>query len=256
MHCAHAASRFRANYHRIGAWTEKNEVRIKGMCYRAPEMPARLGRVALDVAPYGRGIRIHEFHSLRQFLEVLEARRPRGIAAERLADGLREFRGLRRLHAHERHALFPVLEPDLDAVGRVRVDHDAVVLPNAPDGCEAIRVRARTGNESGLGDLPEIRGPGQIEGALALQHLPQLAHRLRLAADEVVAVALEVRGFLDIHHRTAGRVDFRRLAHAVAAGAEEFVEDVVLVGRDDELPDRQAHLPRGLPCVDFAGIAR
>src|SRR5712671_2198070 len=51
------------------------------------EMPPRLGRVALDVALYGRGICIHDFHSLRQFLEVLEARRPRGIAAERFADG-------------------------------------------------------------------------------------------------------------------------------------------------------------------------
>src|SRR5712691_4926727 len=193
-------------------------------------MPARLGRVALDVALYGRRIRF--------------------------ADGLREFRRLRRLHAHERRALFPVLEPDLDAVGRVRIDHDAAVLPNAADGCEAVRVGARTGNESGLGDLPEIRGAGQIEGALALQRLPQLAQRLRVAADEVVGVALEVGGFRDVHRRTAGRVDFRRLAHAVAAGAEEFVENVILVGRDDELPDRHAHLPRDVPGVDVAEIAR
>src|SRR6266853_473218 len=87
MHWAHAASPSRANYHGIGRLRRKTRGTNQGNAPIAlAEVPARLGRVALDVAPYGRRIRIYDFHSLRQFLEVLEARRPRGIAAECLAD--------------------------------------------------------------------------------------------------------------------------------------------------------------------------
>jgi hypothetical protein len=53
-----------------------------------------------------------------------------------------------------------------------------------------------------------------------------------------------------------GRVHLGGLAHAVAAGAEELVEHVVLVGRDDELADRQAPLLRDEARVDVAEVAR
>ena len=48
----------------------------------------------------------------------------------------------------------------------------------------------------------------------------------------------------------------RRRARAVAAGAEELVEHVVLVGREDQPADRQAHLARDVAREDVAEVAR
>ena len=45
-------------------------------------------------------------------------------------------------------------------------------------------------------------------------------------------------------------------ARPVAAGAEEFVEHVVLVGGEDQPADRQAHLARDVAGEDVAEIAR
>src|SRR6266704_1878358 len=83
MHCAHAASPSRANYHRIGAFEGKTR-------YESRNAPIALAEV---------------------------------------------------------HARLPLLEPDLHAVGRVRVDHHSVVLPNAPDGRDYVGMRARAGND-------------------------------------------------------------------------------------------------------------
>src|SRR6266853_386073 len=130
---------------RVTPFDRKRSPGLKSSKYRSIAIPCAggLGCVALYVALYGRRIRTHDFHSLREFLQILEARRPRGIAPQRLADGLRELRRLRRFHADERDALLAVLEPDLDAIGGVRVDHDPVVLPHAADGGQPVRVRAR-----------------------------------------------------------------------------------------------------------------
>ena len=101
-----------------------------------------LSRVALYVALYGRRVGLHDFDAPRELLQVLEARRPGGIAAQRLAYRLGELRRLRSFHADQRYARLPVLEPDLDAIGGVRVDHDAVLLPYASDGRDAVGMGA------------------------------------------------------------------------------------------------------------------
>ena len=46
------------------------------------------------------------------------------------------------------------------------------------------------------------------------------------------------------------------VAHAIATGLEELVEHVVLVGGEDQLVDRQPHLPRDVAREDVAEIAR
>ena len=49
--------------------------------------------------------------------------------------------------------------------------------------------------------------------------------------------------------------DLGARAHTVAAGAEELVQHVVLVGGEDQLVDRQAHLPRDVAGEDVAEVA-
>ena len=46
------------------------------------------------------------------------------------------------------------------------------------------------------------------------------------------------------------------VARPVAAGAEELVEHVVLVGGEDQPADRQAHLARDVAGEDVAEVAR
>src|SRR5580765_6183360 len=147
------------------------------------------GDVRLD-AP---GVRVHHLHSLRQFLQALEAPGAPGIAPQRFADGLGEFRRLRGFHADERNAFVPVLEPDLDAVGRVRIDHDAIVLPHPAYRCDPVRVRARARYETGLRNLPEIYRARKVDCPLALELVPKTLQNAGVTPHEVVGVALEIR---------------------------------------------------------------
>ena len=70
-----------------------------------------------------------------------------------------------------------------------------------------------------------------------------------------IDVALEVRRLADVHRRRRRRVRLRRRARPVATGAEELVEHVVLVGREDQARDRQAHLARDVAGEDVAEVA-
>src|SRR5581483_5126929 len=44
------------------------------------------------------------------------------------------------------------------------------------------------------------------------------------------------------------------LAHAIASGLEELVEHVVLVGRQDQMPNGQTHLARDMTGEDVAEV--
>ena len=76
-----------------------------------------------------------------------------------------------------------------------------------------------------------------------------------IAPDQVEDVALEVGCLGDVHRRAGGLLHLGARAHAVAAGAEELVQHVVLVGGEDQLVDRQAHLPRDVAGEDVAEVA-
>ena len=84
---------------------------------------------------------------------------------------------------------------------------------------------------------------------------PQIADDFGIAPDDVEHVALEVRCLRDVHRRARRRVRLRGRRGPIAARAEEFVEHVVLVGREDQPPDRQPHLPRDMTGEDVAEIA-
>ena len=84
-------------------------------------------------------------------------------------------------------------------------------------------------------------------------------HRSRtiagIAADDVEDVALEVRRLRDVHRRARRRVRLGERARTIASGAEELVEHVVLVGREDQPADRQPHLLRDVAGEDVAEVA-
>src|SRR6185295_147387 len=82
--------------------------------------------VFFHVALERSGIRLYDFEALRQFLQLRQTRGTRRLAAERLADGIRELGRQRGLQADERHAGIAMRQPHFHAIGGVRVDGDAV----------------------------------------------------------------------------------------------------------------------------------
>src|SRR5207237_5277710 len=135
----------------------------------------------------------------------------------------------RRLDADQRHVGMASLEPDLDAVGGVRIDDDAVALLDAAYRREAIGMRAFAGHESRLGEPLRVRRAGEVEPAVARNLQPELAHDGRIAADEVEDEALEIRSLRDVHRRTRCRNRLVDGADTIAAGFEELLEYGVLV---------------------------
>ena len=81
--------------------------------------------------------------------------------------------------------------------------------------------------------------------------LHRAAHRGAVAAHEIVEQALEIARHLDVHAGADGR---HHLADFHAAGLQEAGEDVVAVGRDDQLVDRQPHAARGIAGEHVAEI--
>ena len=81
----------------------------------------------------------------------------------------------------------------------------------------------------------------------------QLRHRRPIAAIGIEQRPLEIRRHLDIHRRAD------RGAHPIghiAPRPHGTIKDVVLVGRDHQLLDRQPHLARDIAREDVAEIAR
>src|SRR5512139_391666 len=118
---------------------------------------------------------VHEVLLLRLRFQIRQFGRAHRIDAERLADRVLELGGLRGFHADQRHAGLAVLEPDLEAVGGVRVDHGAVHLVHGADGVHAVSVAARTGDHAEVGDAAEQAVRLEVEAAARLDRAPQAA---------------------------------------------------------------------------------
>ena len=124
-----------------------------------------------------------------------------------------------------------------------------------PDRRHAIRVRGRAGCETvRRSRLRERRIVCQGEPALAHLHTKQVRHPLRVPAQQVEDETLEVRRTGNIHRRAGGLQRLRGAAHPVLTGAEELVQHVVLVRRDDQSVDRQAHLLGDVARADVAEV--
>ena len=109
---------------------------------------------------------------------------------------------------------------------------------------QPVGVRAAAGNE------PRPRRQRQVE-ALGGGEIPLHFHAV--AFQQVENVALEVRRLGNVHRRAGGC--HRLLPDPVFPGAEEFIEHVVLVARENQPADRQAHAARDVAGIYVAEIA-
>src|SRR5688572_12438916 len=114
----------------------------------APLSPAL--PVAGDEGLHFFGIGPHHGDALRALLDALETFGTRRVFAEGLDDGLVELGGERGLEADRRRARVLEAERDLQPVGRVRVDHAAVLLLRHADRLQAVGVGAAPAAEARL----------------------------------------------------------------------------------------------------------
>ena len=119
------------------------------------------------------------------------------------------------------------------------------------DGREGAGRVGGAGDDFGIDRSVAGEGDGHAVVLAELGHLG--SRRGGVGAELVVEPALEVARHLDVHRRVHGRDDG---AAGVDAGVEEAGEDVVLVGRQDEAADGQAHalgVPAGQDVAEVAG---
>src|SRR5467141_3801861 len=171
------------------------------------------------------GVALHHGEALRQLLQALEALRALRLAAERLAQRRRELGGLRGLEADQRDPRLALLHSDFHSVGGMRIDHYAELVVDLLDGAQSISVRAAAGDECRVGGW-------KFEFTLRIEPAVEVPDARAVAADELEHVALEVRRLGDVHRR-AGRF-LHVLSHTVMAGAEELVQHIVLVARQNQ----------------------
>src|SRR5258706_1844465 len=126
-----------------------------------------------DEALERRGVLVDHREALRQLLQVLEAARPLGLLAERLAQRVGELRRRGGLEADQRLSGARVLQADLDTVGGMRVDDHAVLREHPADGGDAIGVRAAAPDE--------LAARRQGDLAALLELAPQLLELRRTA---------------------------------------------------------------------------
>nr|GEU28576.1 hypothetical protein [Tanacetum cinerariifolium] len=204
---------------------------------------------------------LHDREFLRQVFDVLEAGGTLGVLAQRVEDGFVELGGQRGFQHDHRHARLQVFARDLDAVGGMGVDHDAVIVGHVADGVQAVVMGRFARLEAVLGHQLELvavaaRLAGQVEAALGLHLVEQGAGAFAVAARQFVHEAFEVGRLGDVHRRAAGVVRLGRLTHAVHASAEKFVEHIVFVGGGHQFCNRQAHHAGDVARADIAEVTR
>lgn len=136
------------------------------------------------------------------------------------------------------------------ANGGVRVQHLASLGEDFGDGLAGLLVIHRQGVEQ----LARF-GPAVLvdaEAAALLEVIHQASDSCAIATMQVEQQALEVRRNHDVHGRRQGRVQGFL---DVLVAAHEAVQDVVAVGRHDQLADRQAHVARQVTGEDIAKVA-
>src|SRR5690242_9467420 len=94
--------------------------------------------------------------------------------AERFAYCRSELDRQRGLDANERQVGWTTPAPHLDAIGRMRIDNDAVAGFDPAYRRDAIGVRAAPGRESRATNAARVAGLGKIESAVLANVRPQL----------------------------------------------------------------------------------
>ena len=92
-----------------------------------------------------------------------------------------------------------MLLSNLHTIGRMRINHHLILLPDLADGRQTIGMRTGTRCKTILGDIRPIRRTGQIKGAASIDLGPQFAHLGRITTNQIEDKALEVRSLRNIH---------------------------------------------------------
>ena len=123
----------------------------------------------------------------------------------------------------------------------MRIHKEAVLIPNALDAGQTVGVSASgSGKAACLHSCPFFCI--EKEFLLLSQLGPELYHTLRISASDVVDIAFEVGSLGNIHGRRTRHKGMCRIANAIAAAAEEFIEDIVFIGSYDQTSHREPHL--------------
>ena len=133
----------------------------------------------------------------------------------------------------------------------MRVNHVAVRIPAALDGSADLVLAGPTAAKDAL-DLGQQLGGNFVATSLC-QLLHKAGNKLAVAIGQEVQHALQVGADEDVHRRRDGRVE--RTVAVVDTGGQEVSQHVVLVARDDELGDGQAHALGIVAGQDIAEVA-
>ena len=196
------------------------------------------------------------FDAARGAFDVAEAFRAWGGEAGRLEDGFFKFgrqRGFQAYHRAVARMGGAPLARHVDAVGSVRVDEALVFFVHVANGCLAVGVAAASGVKAGGADA--LAEGFEADAAACFEGVPEGGGLCAVVAADAVDVALKVARLADVHRRAAGFGDVCRRAGAVLAAVQGVVEDVVFVGGDDEVRNRQPHAFGDVAGVDVAEVA-
>ena len=215
----------------------------------------------MDVGFDGGNVGLHQREAPRQVLDAPQRRRWLGVLAGGFADGFGELGRQRGFQHQHRHTGPQVSARDLQAVGRVGVDQHAALTPGLADGGQSVGMGAAAGDEAETARALargrcKFRGIQREPAGLGQRGTEQLGRARTVAAQQVEHEAFEVAGLADVHAGAGGLVGLGGGAHAVGAGAEEFVQHVVFIGGQHQLADGQAHHAGDMAGTDVAEVAR
>src|SRR5450830_634811 len=144
----------------------------------------------------------------------------------------------------------PALAGRAHADGGVRIEDFTALGEDFGDGFTGLHIVHGQGIEQLARFAPTVLV--DTETATLLEGVHQPGDGRAVAPVQVEQQAFEVRRDHDVHGRRQGRVQG---VLDVLVAAHEAVQDVVAVGRDDQLADRQAHVARQVAGEDIAEVA-
>ena len=133
----------------------------------------------------------------------------------------------------------------------MRVEQVLRLLVGLANGVQTGAVLYAVGRE--IGSHPFLIGTRHAQKPLRPELAHQAAHPLRVFAVQVIQVALEVAGDLNVHRRAVGAPEG---GGPVLAVLHEAHQDVVLVGRQDHPVHGQAHALGQIAREQVAEVAR
>ena len=134
--------------------------------------------------------------------------------------------------------------------GTVRTEHVSVLIIVLLDHLERHGSIGTGRQEVLLGLIQKLTADGELARRLKILH--PFCQRGGIIAGKVEQISLKVTGNADIHRRADG---FVNIVSVILSFGEEPVEDIVLIGRNNQLANGKAHLLGVVTGKDVAEVA-